>query len=93
MSQVTAIASDANLIVSTSMPLTFTWESWDSAQTITVSGVDDAIQTSESYTTTVTHTATSVDALFEGSAVVFFPSAEVCRVSALCYITRGTFFA
>lgn len=59
------------------MPLTFTSGSWDNAQTITVRGVDDGVQTAESYTATVSHSASSSDPLFAGTAVAYFPSDEV----------------
>lgn len=78
--QVTATASGTYITVSTSMPLTFTSGSWDTAQTITITGEDDALQTAEYYTGSISHTASSADALFDGDAVVFFPSTEVLNV-------------
>ena len=59
------------------MPLTFTSVSWNDAQSITITGAEDAIQTAESYTATVSHTASSTDSQFDGNSVVFFPSSEV----------------
>lgn len=70
-------ADDAYLTVSTAMPLTFTPAGWDSAQTVTVTAVDDAIETADSYNSTLSHTAVSDDANFGGSATVYFPVSEV----------------
>ena len=56
---------------------TFTSLTWDDTQTFTVSGTDDAVETAESYTATISHTASSSDPLFDGAAPLFFPSSEV----------------
>ena len=75
--KVTASVTSAYLTVSTSMPLTFTSVSWNEAQSITITGAEDAIQTAESYTATVSHAVSSTDPLFDSDSVVFFPSSEV----------------
>lgn len=59
------------------MPLTFTPGSWDSAQTITVQGVEDAVETAESYASSLIHSVSSSDAEFDGSAPLWFPLSEV----------------
>lgn len=74
--QVTATASNG-LITVTPSSRTFTSLTWDSTQTFTVDGVDDSVQTAESYTATVSHTASSTDGLFDGTAPMYFPSSEV----------------
>lgn len=71
-----ATASNGYVTVSPSSR-TFTSSDWDSAQTFTVDGVDDGVQIAESYTATISHTASSSDALFNGATPTFFPSSEV----------------
>lgn len=75
-SQVTATASNDFInVVPTSR--TFTSLTWDSTQSFTVDGVDDSVQTAESYTASISHTASSTDAVFDGTTPLFFPSSEV----------------
>lgn len=74
-------ASNSYVTVSPSS-LLFTASDWDSTQLITVNGVNDGIQTAESYTATLSHTASSTDAMFDGTAPTFFPSSEVQFVPA-----------
>lgn len=77
--QITVTASNSYVTVSPSS-LTFTSSDWDSTQSVTVGGVNDGTQTAEFYTATLSHAASSVDALFDGTAPTLFPSSEVRSV-------------
>lgn len=70
-------ADGTYLTVSPAMPLTFTPTGWDSAQIVTATAVDDEIETADSYTSTLSHSAVSDDADFDQSTTVFFPVTEV----------------
>lgn len=75
------VAASNGYVTATTSPLTFTPGSWSDAQTVTINGVDDNIQVAESYTATISHTASSSDPLFDGEAVFYFPGSEVCRIA------------
>ena len=63
-------ASDDTSVALVSGALTFTTTDWDTAQTVTVTGVDDDIDnTGDERITTVTHAATSSDVDYEGVPV------------------------
>lgn len=79
--QITVTASNSYVTVSPSN-LVFTSSDWDNTQTVTVAGVNDGFQTAESYTAALIHTASSTDALFDGTAPTFFPDSEVRFVTA-----------
>ncbi len=50
--------------------LTFTPTNWDTAQTVTVFGVDDRVDQGTNRTLTITHTAASTDTDYDGNAIV-----------------------
>lgn len=57
---------------------------WDGPVSFLVTPDDDALQLAESYTSTISHTASSGDALFDGSAPIFFPSSQVRLKTSEC---------
>lgn len=61
------------------MPLIFTPETWDSELMIMVEGTNDDVQTADWYSSTLSHTVSSSDPLFQGTGVEFFPSSQVYR--------------
>ncbi len=52
-----------------SIDLVFTNGDWDSPQTVTVTAVDDDVDEASPHTSTITHTAVSADANYEGIAI------------------------
>ncbi len=66
-----AVASDTDTAATvSSASLTFTPTNWDTAQTVTVTGVnDDVVNVGDQRTATVTHTAASADGNYEGVAI------------------------
>ena len=63
-----AVASDTDTAATvSSASLTFTPANWNTAQTVTVTGVNDDVPGDR--TATVTHTATSADGNYEGAAI------------------------
>ncbi len=52
-----------------SQTLTFTTSDWNQRQTVTVTGVNDAIDNPTSRTSTITHTATSTDTTYKGITI------------------------
>ena len=63
-----AVASDTDTAATVSLAsLTFTPTNWDTAQTVTVTGVNDDVPGDR--TATVTHTAASADGNYEGVAI------------------------
>ncbi len=60
-----AVGSDADSTASTSS-IVFTSANWDTAVTVTVSGVNDDIDESSPHSSTLTHTITSVDSNYNG---------------------------
>ena len=66
-----AVASDTVTAATvSSASLTFTPTNWDTAQTVTVTGVDDDVDNvGDQRTATVTHTAASADGNYEGVAI------------------------
>ena len=58
-----------------------------------MSGINDEVETAESYTATISHLASSSDPLFNAGAPTFFPSSEVrfnpvegTIVATFCYL-------
>ena len=62
-------ASDDSTTATVSGVLTFTTSNWDTAQTITVTGVDDAIQNSSNRTATISHTASGYGSVTVGNFI------------------------
>ena len=60
------VASDVAAATVNPATLTFTASNWQSAQTVTVTGVDDNVDQDGKRTATISHTATSTDANYEG---------------------------
>ena len=60
---VTLTPVSGDITVATVLPptLSFTMDNWDTPQTVTVTGIDDAIDNASNRTATVTHTAASSD--------------------------------
>ena len=62
-----AVVSDATAIATVSpATLTFTISNWNTAQTVTVTGVDDNVDQSSNRSATISHTATSTDTDYSG---------------------------
>ena len=62
-----AVASGATTIATVSpASLTFTTGNWNTAQTVTVTGVDDNVDQSSDRSATISHTATSTDTDYSG---------------------------
>ena len=69
-----AVASDATMVATVSpASLTFTSTDWNTAQTVTVTGVDDTINNTPPRTATVSHTATSGDSNYNEVAISIDP--------------------
>ena len=66
-----AVASDTDTAATvSSASLTFTPANWDTAQTVTVTGVNDDVDNpSDERTASLSHTATSTDGDYEGAAI------------------------
>ncbi len=65
-----AVVSDAPLVATvSSASLTFTPTNWNTAQTVTVTGVDDTINNTPPRTATVSHTATSTDTNYDAEGI------------------------
>ena len=65
-----AVASDATMVATVSpASLTFTSTDWNTAQTVTVTGVDDTINNTPPRTATVSHTATSTDTNYNAEGI------------------------
>ena len=65
-----AVVSDAPLVATvSSASLTFTPTNWNTAQTVTVTGVDDTINNTPPRTATVSHTATSTDTNYNAEGI------------------------
>ena len=60
------VASDMAAATVNPATLTFTTTNWNTAQTVTVTGVDDNTDQTGKRTATISHTATSTDANYEG---------------------------
>ncbi len=61
-----AVASDMAAATVSPATLTFTTSNWNTAQTVTVTGVDDNTDQTGKRSATISHTATSTDANYEG---------------------------
>lgn len=57
---------------------------WDAPVSFLVGTINDEVQVAESYTSTISHTASSGDALFDGNAPAFFPSSQVRSKTSGC---------
>ena len=69
---VTLTPVSGDITVATVLPasLSFTMDNWDTPQTVTVTGIDDAIDNASNRTATVTHTAASSDSDYNTVPVV-----------------------
>jgi hypothetical protein len=71
---VSAVSSTPALLgVVTAMPLVFTPSNWATAQTVYVLPTEDSIDRGNSYSESLSHSAVSSDALFNGTRVKFSP--------------------
>ncbi len=65
-----AVVSSATMVATvSSASLTFTSTDWNTAQTVTVTGVDDTINNTPPRTATVSHTATSTDTNYNAEGI------------------------
>ncbi len=65
-----AVASSDTLAATvSSASLTFTTTNWNTAQTVTVTGVDDNVENTPARTASLTHTAASTDGDYDGAAI------------------------
>ncbi len=63
---IAVVSGDRFLVTVSSPSLTFTTANWNTAQTVTVTGVNDDVDFGSTFPITVTHTAASTDGNYEG---------------------------
>lgn len=83
ITQITATASNGYVSV-TPASYIINPSGWENAPTFSVNPVNDDVETAESYTSTISHTMSSDDALFDGTAPKFFPSSQVRSETSVC---------
>ena len=66
---ITVTSSDATAATVSPATLTFTTSNWNSAQTVTVMGVDDSVDQTGNRSVTISHGATSSDGNYNGNTI------------------------
>ena len=67
--EIAVTSGDGGALTVSPATLTFTASNWQSAQTVTVTGVDDGIDQSSDRTVTISHNATSTDSIYSGIGI------------------------
>ena len=66
---ITVTSGDTGAATVSPAALTFSTSNWNTAQTVTVTGVDDAVVQSSGRSVTISHSATSTDATYNGITI------------------------
>jgi hypothetical protein len=74
---VISITPSSSVITVSYRSVLFTPGNWTKTKSITVYATEDAVNRGYTYSATLTHTATSTDSQFSGSAVAFEPSSSL----------------
>ena len=67
---ITVTSSDTGAATVSPATLTFTTSNWNSGQTVTVTGLDNSVDQGNNRTVSISHSATSSDASYNGIAIV-----------------------